>query len=310
MDIQIEALNSDNLLDLKDLYKAVFGNEVNAEYLRHKFDTSYLGVKHFGHLAYHKGKPIAFHGAIPMLMQYENRTEIAAQYGDAMTLKNYWGKGLFTRLGRLTDEQLRAAGVRFVWGFPNQNSEYGYLNKMNWKYVERMQGFKIKTAPLPVEKIARKNKKLEQLYTKRLEQSLSAYRVDKVLKGSVFQQEKVLSTCRNKAYYDYKSFTNNFVLAIADCFFWVKIKYGILVGDIEAPSEKQFSKALQTLKEIALKNGIGAIIIQTSPNTPIMDLMKKQKAERFQSWIVGFNSFNSHFPMERLKLTYGDLDTF
>ncbi|MDH7448049.1 GNAT family N-acetyltransferase [Aquimarina sp. 2201CG14-23] len=310
MEYSIVPLSQENIKDLTYLYKKVFGNSVTLNSVNRKFDTSYLGKSLFGHLAYDKDQPIAFHGAIPVLMEYENTYEIAAQYGDAMTLPNYTGKGLFTTLGNHTDEQLKSAGIRFVWGFPNQNSEYGYLNKLNWIYKERMQGFKVKAANIPLEKLVKKNNTTNSLYNKRIERVFEKYKIDVSVKGSVFNNTHIVSTARNSAYYQYKSFTNNFTIELNNVIFWIKIKNGLLIGDVEASNEIDFDKALYQLKSIAAKNGISELIFQASPDTQISSLMANRADEQFESWVVGFKNFSSDFPLEKLKFTFGDLDTF
>lgn len=310
MKYTISPLSLENIKDLTYLYKKVFGNSVTISLVNKKFDTSYLDKSHFGHLAYHNDQPIAFHGAIPVLMQYNGKQEIAAQYGDAMTLPNYTGNGLFTVLGKHTDKQLLEAGIRFVWGFPNQNSEYGYLNKLDWQYKERMKGFKIKTAKLPLEKIFKKNNLTSGLYDKYIHKTFEKYKTNAPLKGSVFMNSEIVSTARNDDFYKYKAFTDNFTIKLNNVLFWIKIKNGLLIGDIEVSNKADFDEALETLKTIAAKNGISELIFQASPNTQISSLMANRADEQFESWVVGFKNFNSDFPLERLKLTFGDLDTF
>ncbi|MBQ4821775.1 GNAT family N-acetyltransferase [Aquimarina sp. MMG016] len=310
MDYQIIALSRENIKDLKYLYKAVFNNDVSLDFIHKKFDTTYLGKSYFGHLAYDNGNPIAFHGAIPMLMEFEGKKELAAQYGDAMTLANYTGKGLFTKLGKLTDTQLKEAGIRFVWGFPNQNSEYGYLNKLDWLYQERMCGFSIKTSGLPIEKLSRVSKISNKLYQKHITDVFNPYKTQASINGSVFKNNHVVSTVRDQNYYDYKAFGDNFTIELHNSLFWLKVKNGILIGDIEITNEEDFDKALDLLKKIASKNGIGYITFQSSPNTLISSLLEKRTDHQFQSWVVGYKNFNSDFPLEKLKLTFGDLDTF
>ncbi|WP_296381225.1 GNAT family N-acetyltransferase [Winogradskyella sp.] len=310
MSYTIAPLSLENIKDLAYLYKKVFGNNYTIDIIKQKYDTSYLDLSHFGHIAYNKMQPIAFHGAIPVLMEHNGNYEIAAQYGDAMTLPKYTGNGLFTELGKLTDNQLKKANVKFVWGFPNQNSEYGYLNKLDWQYVDRMQGFKIKTGMLAVEKVTRKLNFTNQLYESHILKVFKNYTTDTKIKGSVYNEKDIVSTCRNEDFYNYKSFANNFTIAINGVLFWVKIKNGLLIGDIETPSEQHFYDSLNQLKNIAAKNGIGEIIFQTSPNTQITDLLKNKVDECFESWVVGYKSFISNFPLEKLKLTFGDLDTF
>ena len=310
MSYTITPLSINNIKDLTYLYKKVFNNKYTIDLVIRKYNTSYLGVSYFGHIAYNNGEPVAFHGAIPVKMEYNSNYEIAAQYGDAMTLPKHTGKGLFTKLGKLTDEQLKEVNITFVWGFPNQNSEYGYLNKLDWQYVDRMQGFKIKTAKLTLEKAARKLHLTNQLFDLHVIKVFKKYKTSAKIKGSVYNQGIPVSTYRNIDYYNYKSFTNNFTIAINDVLFWIKIKNGLLVGDIETPSKQHFYKALTELKKIAITNGISEIVFQSSPNTLITELLNGKANEHFESWIVGYKNFSSHFPLEKLKLTFGDLDTF
>ena len=82
------------------------------------------------------------------------------------------------------------------------------------------------------------------------------------------------------------------------------------MGDVETPSKEQFNKALEKLKKIAFRCGIKEIIFQASPNTFIEYLVKDQVDHHFESWVVGFKNFSSNFPLEKLKFTFGDLDTF
>lgn len=310
MDYQIVPLSKDNFTDLKFLYEAVFDNDYSLSYIVKKYNTEYLGKSLFGHLAYYNKKPVAFHGAIPVLMTYNNQYELAAQYGDAMTLKEHNGKGLFTKLGKLTDEQLKKAGISFVWGFPNQNSEYGYLNKMTWVYTERMQCFKVKIPTVPFEKLFRKLNLTSKAYDHYLNKKLSKFKTNKRLTGSVFKEANIVSTSRKEEFYRYKSFTNNFTIEIDEVLFWIKIKGGLLIGDVEAESKIGFENAFEKLKQLARKNGLDEIIIQCSPNTIIESWMQDISATKQETWIIGYKNFTSKFPLEKLKFTLGDLDTF
>ncbi|NHN27440.1 GNAT family N-acetyltransferase [Flavobacterium jejuense] len=305
-----QPLTKNNLQDVQKLYKLVFENEYSIAYITKKYDTSYLIDGYFGHIAYFNEEPVAFHGAIPILMQYNGVYEIAAQYGDAMTLSNHNGKGLFTKLGKLTDAVLKKKDIKFVWGFPNQNSEYGYLNKLDWKFKERIVGFKSKNPIISLEKISKINSKTKLLYKKHIEKVFYKYKCANSLTGSVYKNNTIVSTTRSKEFYKYKSLNQNFVIEIEKVKFWIKIKNGLLIGDIETPSPNQFYIALNILKKIAFKNGLHEITIQASPNTLIEELMNKTNWNRFDSWIVGYKNFSSSFPLENLKLTFGDLDTF
>jgi GNAT superfamily N-acetyltransferase len=310
MSYKFISLTSENIKDLIYLYKHIFGEIVTLNELLAKFDTSYLGTGYFGYLAYDKEKPIAFQGVVPVLMKYNEKTELAAQYTDSMTLPIYRGKGILTELIKLTYDALRKENVKFIWAFPNQNSEYVFKNKLDWQFNERIQGFSIKTTLLPIEKIARKFDITNRLYEKKILKCFKIYKTDAIINGSVFFEKDIVSTVRNREFYNYKSFTNNFTISIEGVLFWIKIKNGLLIGDIETPSEELFHIAFKKLKQIAVFNGIGEINIQASPDTKIAKLIKKHSKKTFESWAVGYKNFTSDFPLEQLKFTFGDLDTF
>lgn len=303
-------LTKERFKDLQELYQKVFGNYYTLEYIEKKYNPFSSNNMLFGHIAYFNNEPVAFQGAIPVKMKYINNIEIAAQYGDAMTLPNHTGKGLFTKLGELTDERLKNAEIKFVWGFPNQNSEYGYINKLNWKFKERIIGYQCNNSFFPVEKVFQLNSKTADLYNHKIEKTLSKFKTETTLIGSVFKNKDVVSTSRDKEFYVYKSVNDNFIIEIENIKFWIKIKNGLLIGDIETSSEEAFFKALNKLKSIVFAKGVSKIVIQASPNTQIDYLMQKTNWKPFQSWIVGYKNFSSVFPLEKLKLTFGDLDTF
>lgn len=310
MEYEIKPLSNETISDLKMLYQAVFGNSYTEKQILEKYDTDYLGKKYFGHIAYHNNKPVAFYGAIPIQMKYKNELELAAQYCDAMTVKNHEGKGLFTKLSQLTDVKLQSEGFKFVWGFPNQNSEYGCFHKLNWTYKENMEGFRFQIRTFPLEKILKKTKILSNWYAKFVQQQFSKYEVANSISGSVFSNENYVSVNRNQEYYVYKSFRNNFCIKINETLFWIKIQHGLLVGDVEITSAENFDLALKKLKQIACSIGVTEIIFQASPNTLLAEVLQSRTNLQFESWKVGYKNFDSNFPLENLKFTFGDLDTF
>lgn len=50
---------------------------------------------------------------------------------------------------------------------------------------------------------------------------------------------------------------------------WIKIKNGLQIKNIEAPSKAQFIKAFKTLRQLAASIGLKAITIKASTNTLI-----------------------------------------
>src|SRR5580704_10949455 len=101
--------------DLEKLHVATFKENPIKNYYKNKMDTSYLGVKHFGFLAYtEQSEPAAFYGVYPYMMEYQGKLYLAAESGDTMTHPDHGGKGLFTLLAKMTYEQAKSEGIQFI----------------------------------------------------------------------------------------------------------------------------------------------------------------------------------------------------
>jgi GNAT superfamily N-acetyltransferase len=309
VDVVIRELDHETLVDLIPLYRQVFQKEIDRAFLEAKYDTRYLGTPFFGHLAYDPdGRPVAFHGAVPVRLEVDGRSFIGAQYGDAMTLPEAAGQGLFTRLGRLTEEHLLDFGVRFSYAFLNQNSEYGYLNKLDWRCVHRIRCYSIPVTTLPLEKLSRAvsaGRAYQKWIRNRLGPSL---RPELDLPNSA-AGGGVIHTRRDRDFHTYKSFTNNFVIEVAGVGMWIKPEGGLLIGDMERRPEAEILAALAELKRIARSHGITRITFQASPGTHIETVFARH-FDGFDSWVLGGKSLDPSLPIEDLRCTYGDLDTF
>jgi hypothetical protein len=307
-DYNFQALSEENMHWLIPLYKKVFNKNYQHKQIHAKFTTNYTGLAAQGHFAILNEEVVAFHGAIPVVMQYKDQTELAAQYGDAMTLKGHTGKGLFTKLGILTDELLKQKGVRFVWGFPNQNSEYGYVNKLNWKGNNRMQAFIIPLSKVSEEVLRRKANIGVESFQEKIKRIIEPIRIEKVNLQSV-NTDQYPSVQHSTNFFEYKSFSPNYMIDLAGCKVWIKTEGGLLVGDVEQKSEEQFTELIQHLVQLGKKLGLHQLVFQFSPNSTHCQWMKKHY-KAVDSWLIGYKNFNSDFPLEELQLTYGDLDTF
>lgn len=305
---RFESLNERNIHHLITLYKQVFGTNYSLEFIKAKYQNDYTSINAQGHFAFMNEKPVAFHGAIPVIMHQNGKRELCAQYGDAMTLKSHAGNGLFTILGQKTDQLLKELEVKFAWGFPNQNSEYGYVNKLAWKGKARMQCYIIKINSYSTEQLFRKTKIFSKQNQNRINQKLEGITAEKVNLNSI-KNETLGGIERSKAFYDYKRFTPNFFIHLNGTKVWVKPQGGLLVGDIEIQSEKQLLETIDSLKDLANTLGLHQLILQASPKSELNQLLKKHYTA-IDSWLIGYKNFNSELDLSQLQFTYGDLDTF
>ena len=300
----------ENIRDFCVLYKSVYADTISEKKILQKYRSPYAHSDYFGNIAYHEERPIAFYGAIPVLMKHEDSIEMGAQSVDSMTHPNYRGLGLFTQLAKCTFLQLQKAGITFIWGFTNQNSMPIFKAKLNWNFAPNIRGYKIQVLTIPIEKLAKKSKPTKKYYDRLTENYFSKYRVKKVPRGSVYMEKGVVSVQRDLSYYQQKSANKNYIIELEGCLFWIKTNNGLRIGDIEISSKKHFIKALLSLLKIAKRIGTSEIIFQTSMHTFIDDLFKNSGYTSFESWPIGYQNFSSKFPLDQLKFTLGDLDKF
>lgn len=306
---RIERLSATNIYDLIPLFKGVFGKSVSRQYVEAKYDTAYLGIQYLGHLCYDGEAPIAYYGAMPFMIDYQGRKVLAAQSGDAMTMPGYNGKGIFTRLGNRTDELLEREGIALVYGWPNQNSYYGYVNKLNWLHTENMQRYEIKVLGFPLEKLSRMVPLLRPWYEKRAQRLLAGYASSKKQLASSVIDKEFGGTLRDEEFFSYKAFLGNVLADVAGVTVWLKADTRLLIGDMQLTDEAAMLQAETALKTLARKLGVPAIIFQVSPGAPL-DTWFSKRYQPVESWAIGYKNYAGDIPLEKLRFTYGDLDTF
>jgi hypothetical protein len=92
-------------------------------------------------LARYQGKVIGQEALFFVPMKSGENRFLGAQSVDTMTDSQFRGKGVFSRLARLTLEEGKKRSVPLFYGFPNRNSYSAYVKKLGWLEVTRVQRF-------------------------------------------------------------------------------------------------------------------------------------------------------------------------
>jgi GNAT superfamily N-acetyltransferase len=306
----IERLGIHNIADLSRLHEAVYGRKQVDGFFENKYDTIYTGAKYVGYFAYNeRHQAIAFYGVIPTLLWYNKRTVLTAQSADTMTHPDHRNKGLFTELANHTYALSKAMGISLVFGFPNQNSLPGLINKLDWQIAEVMDRFHIPVkGGLPLEKIAHKFPALRKAYS-RYQQW--------ILKGHLQTAHGITNSVltgngngvyRDAGYLKYKTYSPTTVIKIEGVLFWIKLQNGIQIGDIENIGDN-FNVAIASLRQLARKLGVAGIHFQISPDTPLHDLFA-QYYQPEPSFPVIFKDLGYGLTTENIKFTLADIDIF
>lgn len=92
-------------------------------------------------LAKDKGRVIAQEALFLVPMKYKENYLLGAQSVDTMTDPAYRGKGIFKKLVLMTLEEGRKRGISLFYGFPNRNSYHGYVERLGWSDIGRVQRY-------------------------------------------------------------------------------------------------------------------------------------------------------------------------
>lgn len=86
--------------------------------------------------------------SLPLLLLGEKRR--AAFSMTTMTHPDYQGKGIFTKLAKMTYEAAADRNFSLVFGFPNKNSEWVFFNRLGWSRSASVNEYRLDSFPLPL----------------------------------------------------------------------------------------------------------------------------------------------------------------
>lgn len=305
-----ERVSGERLKDVKYLYKESFGENVTIEFLEKKYNTSVFGANNIGYIAYHKnGEPAAYYGVFPCKAVVKDKIYLCAQSGDTMTHPNHRGKGLFIKLAKATYRLAIENGISFVFGFPNDNSYPGFVNKLGWIHKENLKIYKISIYTFPLAYIASRIKFLSGLY-----RFYSSFIIN-IWKGDLKFFDNPNIDCfgsgilRDENFYIYKNYFKKEIIKIHGKGVYIKIAGALRVGDIELSDEAEFIRIVKRIKLVAWLLGCYAVYFYCSPETKY-DKFLSSKYSYSKGLAIGWADFNSGLDLSSLKFSQADLDTY
>ena len=305
----IERLNANKLNDLAILYKAVYGHEPEKNYFFKKYNTAYTGAAYIGFIAYNlEDMPVAYYGVIPCFIQYNNEIILSAQAADAMTLTQYRYKGLFVELAKLTFDLCRSAGIKLIFGFPNQNSYHGLVHTLGWKITDIMNRFTIPVKTFPLESLLQHFAWTKWIYKKYTKWIFRKYALSQPGLPCSASADGVGTVYRDDQYLKYKTYSDTQVINIGNAKIWIKIKNGLIIGDLHLAGHN-FHAVMNKIRKIAKHLGVTSICFQMSSDIQLHALFGQQyKSE--PSFPVIVLDLGAGIPLDKLKFSFADVDIF
>ncbi len=149
--------SQNGLVKLSALLSETFNNStLTKEYLDWMYNQNPNG-KVVGYNAIFKEKIVAHYALIPIEAEYQNTNFKALHSVNTATSFQHKGKGLFTKLAKMTYDKGLSLGYEFVLGVANTNSLYGFTEKLGWKYISQLDTSISLTYPKKINPLNLKN---------------------------------------------------------------------------------------------------------------------------------------------------------
>jgi GNAT superfamily N-acetyltransferase len=305
---RIERLTEDRLADITSLHKAVYGKVLPPDFFNRKYNTAFTGVMYTGYLAYADDGPAAFYGVIPCLMECDGKQILAAQSADTMTHPDHRGKGLFIKLAELTYELCYAEEILILFGFPNQNSLPGFVNKLDWQVAAQMECFIIPVKTLPLERLSNRFPFLQGLYLLYVLNVLKKYKVNQKGVTSTLIGEGFYGLHRDSHYLDHKTYTESYTIKTGGTSVWFRIADGMVIGDI-ALANNDLPDIIPQLTKIARQLGLRKLQFQADKRSALNTFLKKF-TEPIPSFPVIVKDLGAQLPLDKMAFAFADIDIF
>ncbi len=309
LDYTIERFTRADIPDLCALTLKVWGvsptqNEFLLKYSHVNSNQSFLGF-----MARDKnGSPVGFQGGSRVDMSFKGNAEPFVQMVDALVHPEHRGKGLMRFLASKIKSLCKEIGMSGMIGFPNQNFFPIITKKLGFLSTKSLLAVAINVKTLPLEKLSKKNSSLRIVYESYLNFLLKMLELGTCIPRS-FPSETTPVLLRDGDLIPYKSARGARTIKIATSLIWFKVNHGLFIGDIKIGSEAEYNQVISKLKIFCILAGIQTINFQSMEGSKEMEYFKSHYPT-FQSFPYCYLSFNSNFPLNELKLTFGDIDIF
>lgn len=307
MNYQIERLSAQNIHHLVSLYRKVFDQATSKSFLLKKYDTKAIGVEYVGFIAIApSGIAAAYYGVIPCYFQINGETVVAAQSADTMTHPEFRKKGLFQLLGKKTYDLACKLNIKFIFGFPNQDSYPGFV-KLGWKFLpDQLQVFSMKTGSLACARLLKRLPLLSELYNFILVTVLGHVRI----LPSFFDDDVTSGVKHDDTFCAYKTYYRTYIVNINGAFAWIRMDGALKVGAVKGLNKSNSLYFLKRLKSLASRSGCSEVTFITSKYSALHDVIIETLPPR-DAFPIGYLPLqNDYLSLERPSFEYCDIDIF
>jgi hypothetical protein len=305
LNTRFERLTFENLHHVATLHRVVYGKQLSMAYLRAKYRPMEPHTGLFGTLAFIENKPIGFIGIIPQKLEYHGKQEWTGFVVDAMTLPTHRSWVLFSKLIQSNHQMLSAAGFASLCTNSVPQTAILYNPRIGWTASHQLNAYKI---PVMNRNLAYVRRKTLRFFNQNAQTIFRSF-LSPATSFSSFESQDVVRVCRDESFLKYKEENGSFFATHKDGSIWLKQLGSLYIGEVMIRSNQEFESLMQWLIPLARKAGAPEIIFQTSPGS-LTDACFAKKHTAFPSWTLGYFNLSSEFPLDKIRMTIGDFDTF
>lgn len=130
--MEIRNYNKGDEKKILELFEVVFKQKLSLENWEWRFRDNPAG-QYMIKLMWEKDKLIGHYAVSPVIMSVEGEDVLTAHSLTTMTHPDYGGRGVFKELSNAMYNELEnKRGCKAIWGFPNNNSHYGFVKRLEW----------------------------------------------------------------------------------------------------------------------------------------------------------------------------------
>ena len=312
MEYTITKIEDDSYPFIKRLYKLCFNSTKSIEYVSKKYATHHFGHKNIGFIALSENNPAAYYGTFPLKLTLNGSDIAVAQSGDTMTAPNHRKQGLFIKLANKCYEYAKEQNIDFIFGFPNENSMPGFVNKLQWEFYDFMYDFTIESKALPFCELVAKLKVgvgiYESFVRKRLSKNIIPFSNEVEEKLNDFGTD-IGYIKKNEDFFHYKTYEKNYLIKINGFIIHLKASTHLYIGAVSKFSPQEADKFIDTLKLLARKLACKKIILSLNPSHWLFSILENKITSK-KSLPVGFLTLNKSIDYSKVAFSRSDYDTF
>lgn len=142
--MEIKSYNKGDETSILNLFKRVFKFDLGLKFWEWRFQEN-PSNEPLIELMWDDLTLAGHYGACPIEILIDNKTQKASLSLTTMTNPEYGGQGIFPNLAHSLYNKLKENQHSLIYGFPNQNSHYGFIKKLAWKNITLIPNFKLDT---------------------------------------------------------------------------------------------------------------------------------------------------------------------